>query len=57
MKRTVTGDESFIEVTYKAPLVPQEKYDFQWNRGMELHAGADHQVVKEFIDSIASGEL
>jgi len=53
----ITGDESFIEVTYKAPSAPQEKYDFQWTRGMELHAGADHQVVKEFIDSIASGAL
>ena len=53
----ITGDESFIEVTYKAPSAPQEKYDFHWTRGMEFHAGADHQVVKEFIDSIASGEL
>jgi ribosomal protein L13 len=53
----ITGDESFIEVTYKDSSVPQEKYDFQWTRGMELHAGADHQVVKEFIDSIASGDL
>jgi predicted dehydrogenase len=53
----ITGDESSIEVTYKDSSVPQEKYDFQWTRGMEFHAGADHQVVKEFIDSIASGEL
>lgn len=53
----ITGDESFIDVTYKDSSNPQEKYDFQWTRGMEFHAGADHQVVKEFIDSIASGEL
>lgn len=53
----ITGDESFIEVIYKDPSVPQEKYDFQWTRGMELHAGADHQVIKEFIESIASGNL
>ena len=53
----ITGDESFIDVTYKDPSIPQEKYDFQWTRGMELHAGADHQIVKEFIESIASGDL
>ena len=53
----ITGDESFIEVTYKDSSVLQEKYDFQWTRGMEFHAGADHQVVKEFIDAIASGDL
>lgn len=53
----ITGDESFIDVTYKDPSVPQEKYDFQWTRDMELHAGADHQIVKEFIESIASGDL
>ena len=53
----ITGDESFIDVTYKDSSNPQEKYDFQWTRGMDLHAGADHQIVKEFIDSIASGGL
>lgn len=53
----ITGDESFIEVSYKDSAQPQEKYDFQWTRDMEFHAGADHQVVKEFIDSIASGDL
>ena len=53
----ITGDESFIDVTYNDPSVPHEKYDFQWTRGLELHAGADHQIVKEFIESIASGEL
>ena len=53
----ITGDETFIEVTYKDPSVPGERYDFKWTRGMELHAGADHQIVKEFIDAIASGEL
>ena len=53
----ITGDETFIEVTYKDPSVHSERYDFKWTRGMELHAGADHQIVKEFIDSIASGEL
>lgn len=53
----ITGDESFIEVSYKDSPGTQEKYDFQWTRDMEFHAGADHQVVKEFIDSIASGDL
>ena len=41
----ITGDESFIEVTYKAPSVPQEKYDFQWTRGMELHATGPLEAV------------
>ena len=53
----ITGDESFIEVAYKDSSVSQEKYDFQWTRGVEFHAGADHQVLKEFIESIASGDL
>ena len=53
----ITGDESFIEVAYKDSSVSQEKYDFQWTRGVEFHAGADHQVLKEFIDAIASGDL
>ena len=53
----ITGDESFIDVTYKDPSAPQEKYDFQWTRNLELHAGADHKIVEEFIDAIASGDL
>ena len=53
----ITGDESFIDVTYKNPSVPSERYDFEWTRGMSLHAGADIQIVKEFIQSIKEGHL
>ena len=31
---------------------PDERYDFQWTRGLSLHAGADLQIVKEFIEAI-----
>ena len=53
----IIGDESFIDVTYKNPSVPSERYDFEWTRGMSLHAGADIRIVKEFIESIKEGHL
>ena len=53
----ITGDESFIDVIYKNPSIPSERYDFEWTRRMSLHAGADIQIVKEFIESIKEGHL
>lgn len=53
----ITGDESFIDVTYKNSFELPERYDFEWTRGMKLHAGADLQIVKEFIESIKEGHL
>ena len=53
----ITGDESFIDVVYKDASRPDERYDFQWTRGLSLHAGADLQIVKEFIEAIREGHL
>lgn len=53
----ITGDETFIDVVYKDKSRPSEKYDFQWTRGTELHAGADLKIIEEFIDAIRKGHL
>ena len=53
----ITGDESFIDIVYKDSSRPDERYDFQWTRGLSLHAGADMQIVKEFIEAIREGHL
>ena len=53
----ITGDESFIDIVYKDASLPDERYDFQWTRGLSLHAGADLQIVKEFIEAIKEGHL
>ena len=52
----ISGDENTIEVIYKDGR-PIEYHDFQWARSMELHAGADHLIVKEFIDAVRDGSL
>ena len=52
----ISGDENTIEVIYKDGR-PIEYHDFQWARSMELHAGADILIVKEFIDAIRDGSL
>ena len=52
----ISGDESSIEVKYKDGS-PAEYYDFQWTRSLELHAGADLLIVKEFIEAIKAGHL
>lgn len=53
----ITGDETFIHVTYKDKTHPSETYDFQWTRGLKLHAGADLEIIKEFINAIRDGHL
>ena len=53
----ISGDETFIDVVYKDESRPSERYDFQWTRGLSLHAGADMQIVKEFIEAIREGHL
>ena len=52
----ISGDESTIKVHYKDGS-PSETYDFEWAKSMELHAGADLLIVKEFIDSVRNGIL
>lgn len=53
----ITGDETFIDVVYKDESHPSVRYDFQWTRGLELHAGADMQIIREFIEAIQEGHL
>ncbi len=53
----ITGDESFIDVAYKDASRQDERYDFQWTRTLPLHAGADLQIVREFIEAIREGHL
>lgn len=54
---TITGDETFIDVVYKDESRTSERYDFQWTRGLELHAGADMQIIGEFVEAIQEGHL
>jgi predicted dehydrogenase len=53
----ISGDESSIDVTYKDQSRPSERFDFQWTRGMDMHAGADMQIVHDFIQAIKEGHL
>lgn len=52
----ISGDESTIEITYKDGT-PSEMYDFSWTKSLELHAGADILIIKEFIDAVSEGHL
>jgi hypothetical protein len=53
----IYGDETIIEVSFRDPSQEPERYDFLWTRHQGLHAGADLLIIKEFIDSILSGDL
>lgn len=54
---TISGDESYIDITYRNPSENPERHDFLWTRKQDFHAGADLIIVKEFIDSIREGHL
>ena len=52
----ISGDECTIEIAYKDGT-PSEVYDFSWTKSLELHAGADILIIKEFIEAISEGHL
>ena len=52
----ISGNESVIEVKYLNGQ-PSEQYDFKWTQALNLHAGADLIIIKEFIEAIRDGHL
>jgi predicted dehydrogenase len=51
----IEGDEAGIKVVYKDGR-ESETYDYSWTKGMDYHAGADLNIVEDFIEHILDGD-
>jgi hypothetical protein len=51
----IEGDETSIKVLYKDGR-ESETYDYSWTRGLEYHAGADLNIVEDFVAHVLEGE-
>ena len=51
----IEGDEAGIKVVYKDGREP-ETYDYSWTKDLDYHAGADLNIVEDFIEHILDGD-
>jgi hypothetical protein len=51
----IEGNEVEIKVVYKDGREP-EIYDYSWAKGMDYHAGADMNIVEDFIEHILDAD-